>query len=326
MNNLTSNLHFMMVSFYRPTKERYKIIVEAGAFPSDQYAVESQVKFHGFNYEDAVIEIAPRKGEHLLRTEDIIETILTHGKEVALVLFGGVQYFTGQRFDIHEITKAGHAVGACVGFDLAHAVGNVPLRLHDDDVDFATWCSYKYLNSGPGGVSGVFVHERHGHNEEIPRFAGWWGHHEGERFLMKKGFKPMTGADGWQLSNVNVISSAAHLASLELFDKAEMPQLWKKTEQLTQFMIHLLKDVNSPTIEVITPSDPSARGCQTSILIHKNGKKLFEELTNNRVVADWREHHRNDGDKGVIRVAPTPLYNTFEEVFDFCSIIKKVIA
>ncbi|MEL7004743.1 MAG: kynureninase, partial [Bacteroidota bacterium] len=217
MNNLTANLHFMMVSFYRPTSKRFKIIMESGAFPSDQYAVESQIKFHGYDYNETLVEVSPREGEHTLRTDDIVACIKEHGDEVALVLFSGIQYYTGQLFDLKAIAETGHDVGAFVGFDLAHAAGNVILNLHDINADFAVWCSYKYMNSGPGGVSGVFIHEKHHHDIDIPRFAGWWGQDETERFLMQKGFKPMPGADGWQVSNGNVLSTAAHLAALDLF-------------------------------------------------------------------------------------------------------------
>lgn len=320
MNNLTSNLHLMMVSFYRPTATRYKIIIEAGAFPSDQYAVESQIRFHGYDYDDALIEVKPREGEYHLRTEDILSEIETHKDSLALVLFGGVQYYTGQLFDIGKITGAGHTAGAFVGFDLAHAAGNVPLNLHKDEVDFAAWCSYKYLNSGPGGVSGIFVHEKHGNNPEIPRFAGWWGHDEGERFKMKKGFIPMTGADGWQLSNVNILSSAAHLAALEIYDEAGIEPLREKSLKLTGYLEYLLKEFNLPedVLRIITPSDPNQRGCQLSLLVSKNGKSIFEHLTRAGVVADWRE-------PDVIRIAPVPLYNTFEDVYNFCEILKKVI-
>lgn len=320
MNNLTSNLHLMMVSFYRPTSSRYKIMIESGAFPSDQYAVESQIKFHGYDYDDALIELSPRDGEYCLRTEDILAKIDEYKDTLALVLFGGIQYYTGQLFDIRTITEAGHNAGAMVGFDLAHAAGNVPLNLHDDDVDFAAWCSYKYLNSGPGGVSGVFVHEKHGQNEELPRFAGWWGHDESERFKMQKGFKPMQGADGWQLSNVNILSSAAHLAALEIYDEAGIDALREKSLKLTGYLEYLLKQFNlsEDVLRIITPSDPEARGCQLSLLVSKNGKAIFEHLTRSGVVADWRE-------PDVIRIAPVPLYNTFEDVYNFCEILKKVI-
>lgn len=317
MNQLTVNLHLMMVSFYRPTQERFKIITEAGAFSSDQYAFESQVKLHGLNPEEAIIEISPRAGEYTLRTEDILQTIEKHGTQTALVIFGGVQYYTGQFFDIKKITAAAHAVGAYAGFDLAHAIGNVPLSLYAHNVDFAVWCSYKYLNSGPGGVAGAFVHENHGQNFQIPRLAGWWGHHENERFQMKKGFKPMAGIDSWQLSNFPVLSGAAHLASLQIFDDVGMKALRRKSEQLTGYMEFLLKEIDPSgnIFTIITPTNKQERGCQLSIFMHQKGKKVFSALTKAGVLADWREPN-------VIRVAPVPLYNNFEEVFRFAEIFK----
>ena len=320
MNNLTSNLHFMMVSFYRPTAKRYKIIAEAGAFPSDQYALETQIKFHGFDPSEALIELKPRKGEHTLRTEDIIAKIEETGDSLALVMMGGVQYYTGQFFDLKTITETGHKVGAVVGFDLAHAAGNVPVNLHDNQVDFAVWCSYKYLNSGPGGVSGVFVHEKHADNPDLPRFAGWWGHNEEQRFQMKKGFLPMEGADGWQLSNVNVLTSAAHMAALEITTEVGIDELRKKSLKLTGYLEYLLNELNINTsdLEIITPSTPEERGCQLSLLVNKNGKSIFDKLTENGIVADWREPN-------VIRVAPVPLYNTFNDVYRFVEILKEEI-
>ncbi len=318
MNTLTTNLHLMMISFYRPTQERYKIIMEAGAFPSDQYAMESQAHLHGFKYEDAVIEVSPREGEHTLRTEDIVNTIKEHDQSVALVMFSGVNYYTGQLFDMKAITEAGHGVGANVGFDLAHAAGNVPLRLHDWGADFAVWCSYKYLNSGPGGPSGLFVHERHGTNADLPRCAGWWGHDEGERFEMKKGFRPMVGAAGWQLSNAQILSMAAHKVSLDMFHQVGMEKLRAKSEALTSYMEALIEGLNQQgyTFNIITPKTLADRGCQLSILTGENGKAMFDFLTENGVIADWREPN-------VIRVAPVPLYNSFEDVFRFVSLLEK---
>lgn len=324
MNSLTTNLHLMMVSFYRPSSKRYKIITEAGAFPSDQYALETQINFHAnhgeeqlFDQEKALIELSPRPGEDNLRTEDILSSINEHGSELALVMIAGVQYYTGQFFDLKTITNAAHKVGALAGFDLAHAVGNVPLNLHDDQVDFAVWCSYKYLNSGPGSVSGVFVHEKHGMNSDIPRFAGWWGHDESQRFLMKKGFVPMEGADGWQLSNVNVLSSAAHLASLSIFSEVGMESLRNKGLKLSSYLIYLLNELNADVerVKIITPMNPNERGCQVSLLITKGGKELFDALNKKGVIADWREPN-------VIRIAPVPLYNTFQDVFEFVTILR----
>ena len=317
MNTLTTNLHLMMVSFYQPTSDRYKIVMEAGAFPSDQYAVESQVRFHGFAPEEAIVEVAPREGEETLRTEDIIETIARQGAQTALVLFAGVNYYTGQFFDLPEIAAAGRRVGARVGFDLAHAAGNLPLQLHDSKADFAVWCSYKYLNSGPGGPSGVFVHERHAHAPELPRFAGWWGHDESQRFFMRKGFVPMRGAAGWQLSNAQIFSFAAHKASLDLFDEVGMPALREKSLLLTGYLEFLLQELNraQPRYRVITPTDPAARGCQLSILTGSDGKELFDHLSANGAVCDWREPN-------VIRVAPVPLYNSFEDVWRLAELLR----
>jgi kynureninase len=320
MNQLTVNLHLMMTSFYQPTTTRYKIITEAGAFPSDQYAFESQLKLHNINPEDGLIELKPRPGENLLRTTDILNTIEEHRHEVALVILGAVQYYSGQFFDLKAITAAGHRAGANVGFDLAHAIGNVPLSLHKHEVDFAVWCSYKYLNSGPGGVAGAFVHEKHANNTDLKRLAGWWGHHEKDRFLMKKGFIPMPGVDGWQLSNFPVLSGAAHLASLQLFEAARIKKLRKKSVLLTGYLEYLLKnfDPHGYFFTIITNSTVEERGCQLSILMKKNGKKVFNTLTKQGVIADWRE-------PDVIRVAPVPLYNTFEDVFQFVEIFKRAL-
>ena len=321
MNSLTVNLHLLMVSFYRPVGGRYKIICEAGAFPSDQYALESQLKFHDLNPKEALIMLAPRKGEQTLRLEDIIAAIEDTGEALALILMGGVQYYTGQFFDLKSIAEAGHKVGATVGFDLAHAIGNVPLSLHDWEVDFATWCSYKYLNSGPGNVSGIFVHEKYAASHNLNRFAGWWGHCESERFLMEKQFQPMKGADGWQLSNVNVIATAAHLASLEIYDHVGMEALRAKSLKLTAYMEFLINELNREhkgIFEIITPKSPEDRGCQLSVFCHKNGKKLFEALTEAGVIVDWREPN-------VIRVAPVPLYNTFEDVYQFGYTLQKIV-
>lgn len=322
MNQLTVNLHLLMVSFYRPTSQRYKIICEARAFPSDQYAFESQVKFHGLNPDDAIIEVAPREGEHRIRMEDILSAIHQHGNAVALVLFGGVNYYTGQLFDIRAITEAAQEVGAYAGFDLAHAAGNVALKLHDWQVDFACWCSYKYLNSGPGGVAGVYIHEKHVTDPALPRFAGWWGYKKETRFKMEKGFEPIPTAEGWQLSNAPILSMAAHKASLDIFEAAGMDRLHQKRKKLAAYLHDVLKELNQreqeQMIEVITPGAEDERGCQVSMLMLKNGRAVFESLTAKGVIADWREPN-------VIRVSPVPLYNTFEDIFRFGEIIQQSI-
>lgn len=314
MNGLTTNLHLLWASFYQPTVTRYKILCEAKAFPSDQYVMESQAKFHGFDPNDAIVEIAPRDGEHNIRLEDIISKIEELGDSLALVFFGGVNYYSGQVFDMKTITKAGHSVGAFVGFDLAHAAGNIKLKLHEWGLDFAAWCSYKYLNSGPGNVSGVFIHERHGDNPSLPRFAGWWGHDEDRRFLMEKGFVPMKGAQGWQLSNAPILGMAAHRASLELFSQVGMDALCEKAGKLVLYLEFILKEVAAKTkdcnFEIITPNEASQRGCQLSVLMHGKGKEVFDKLTELGVIADWREPN-------VIRMAPVPMYNSFEDIYRF---------
>jgi kynureninase len=315
MNSLTVNLHLLMVSFYRPTRKRYKIIIEAGAFPSDQYAVASQIKFHGFDVEDSLFELAPRKNENCLRTEDIEKTIRGHGDSIALILLGGINYYTGQKFDFKRIVKAGHTQGAIVGFDLAHAAGNVELKLHDWNVDFAAWCSYKYLNAGPGGVAGAFVHERHAENFDLPRFAGWWGHDKETRFLMDRTFVPMRGAEGWQLSNPPIFQLAALKASLDVFEEAGMENLFEKSRRLTGYLEFLLGEIHDERISVITPGNPNERGCQLSIRVRNADKNLFSEITKRGVIADWRE-------PDVIRVAPVPLYNSFADVYKFTEILK----
>jgi kynureninase len=319
MNSLSVNLHLLMVSFYRPTKSRYKILMEGHAFPSDQYAAASQVIHHGHIPKDAIIELNPRKGEYTLRNEDILEKIADLGDELALVLFPGIQYYTGQFFDINAITQVAHKVGAIAGFDLAHAVGNVPMNLHDWEVDFATWCSYKYLNSGPGGVSGIFVHETHGKNTSIPRFAGWWGHDEQIRFKMTKDFVPTPTAEGWQLSNAPVLSMAAHLAALELFAEAGMVRLRAKSLLLSSYYRWLLESLIDDDFKIITPKSDSDRGTQLSILIQNNGRKVFEYLQQNDIIVDWREPN-------VIRLAATAMYNTFEEAYIFNQKMRAAIA
>ncbi|AYB30298.1 kynureninase [Chryseolinea soli] len=320
MNQLTVNLHLMLISFYTPTPQRYKILTESGAFSSDQYAFESQLKFHGLDPDKALVELKPREGEYTLRTDDILAAIETHRDELALVIFGGVQYYTGQFFDIPRITQAGKRAGACVGFDLAHAVGNVPLSLHKHDVDFAVWCSYKYLNSGPGAIAGAFIHERHSKKFTGPRLAGWWGQVEKERFQMLKGFKPMEGIDGWQLSNVPIFQSAAHLAALEIFQDAGMKAVRAKSILLTGYLEFLLKemDAGEKYFTLLTPSSPDERGAQLSLLMKKDGKKIFKALTKAGAIVDWRE-------PDVIRLAPAPLYNSFEDVFQLGLLFKKAL-
>lgn len=313
MNTLTVNLHLLMVSFYRPTKERFKIIMEAGAFPSDQYALESQVRFHGFDPKDAIIEVAPKQGEYTLKTEDIIAAIETNGNEIALILFGGINYFSGQLFDMEAITKAGHSIGAKVGFDLAHAAGNVPLQLHNWDVDFACWCSYKYQNAGPGGISGIFVHEKHFSDQSLHRFSGWWGYQEQNRFLMEKGFVPEAGADGWQVSCTQVMPMALYHASLQLFEKVGFMQpLREKSKLLSAYLFYIIDEVNKTLgveqFKIITPQNADERGAQVSIIAKSDGKKIFDHLVKNNVLGDWREPN-------VIRLSAVPMYNSFEDVF-----------
>lgn len=313
MNTLTVNLHLLMVSFYRPEGKRFKIIMEAGAFPSDQYAIESQVRFHGYDPKEAIIEVSPKPGEYTLKTEDITAEIAAHGEEIALVLFGGVNYFTGQWFDMEAITKAGHEAGAIVGFDLAHAAGNVPLSLHDWNVDFACWCSYKYQNGGPGGISGIFVHEKHFNDTNRPRFAGWWGYQEEQRFKMEKGFVPEAGADGWQVSCTQVMPMALYYASLLSFEKAGfMEPLRVKSKSLTAYLFFVVNQVNESLgfeqFKIVTPTEAESRGAQVSIIAKEKGKEIFEQLVAHNVLGDWREPN-------VIRLSPVPLYNSFEDVF-----------
>ena len=314
-HSLTTNIHLLMVSFFEPKGKRKKIICEAKAFPSDQYALESQIKFHNLDLATDLIEISPREGEHTIREEDILTKIAETGEELALVMIGGVNYYTGQLFDMKKITEAAHAVGAYAGFDLAHAAGNIHLKLNEWNVDFAAWCSYKYLNSSPGGVSGMFVHEKHANRPELKRFAGWWGHNKDVRFLMEPGFQPMSGAEGWQLSNAPVLGMAAHLASLDIFDEAGMENLCQKRDALTGFLEFIIDDISARhkdlcTFEIITPRDKTKRGAQLSMLVHGKGKAIFDKLSDAGVVADWREPN-------VIRLAPVPLYNSFEDVYYF---------
>ena len=320
MQTLTANLHLAMVSFYRPTKERYKIVMEAGAFPSDQYAIESQVRFHGLDPEDAIIEITPREGEHIIHHEDIIDAIKENAESIALVMFSGIQYLSGQRFRMKEITEAAHNAGAICGFDLAHAIGNVELHLHDWNVDFAVWCSYKYLNSGPGGIGGLFIHERHAQNPDLPRFAGWWGYEEETRFLMKKGFIPSYGASGWQLSNAQVFQLASLRASLDVFDGVKLEDVFAKRDALTayaeQLLMKLKEDMPHLPLEIITPKDTAERGAQLSLLFHEHGKTVIDKLLADGIIVDWREPN-------IIRMAPAPLYNSFKDVYEFATRFRK---
>jgi kynureninase len=316
MNTLTVNLHLMMTSFYRPTPERYKILIESDAFPSDRYAVASQVQWHGFTPEEAILELRPRAGEVLIRAADIAEQLEKEGSRVALVLLGGVNYYTGQVFDFQEITRQAHAQGCSVGFDMAHGAGNIPLGLHDSGADFAVWCTYKYLNAGPGNLAGCFVHERHARRFDLPRFAGWWGHNKATRFNMRYDFDPLPGAEGWQLSNPPIVSLAALRASLEVFRAAGgMGPLREKSLALTGYLESLLHQLPGHRIRLITPSDPAQRGCQLSIQVQDADKSLHQRLTTEGVITDWRE-------PDVIRVAPVPLYNSFQDVFDFVERLK----
>ncbi|MFZ0293230.1 MAG: kynureninase [Candidatus Sulfotelmatobacter sp.] len=315
MNSLTVNLHLMMVSFYRPTPARHKIVIEGGAFPSDQYAVKSQIAFHGYDPASSLIELNPLPGESCLRDEEINSLIESSGDEIALILLGGVNYATGQAFDMAGITRAGHAKGCAVGFDLAHAAGNVPLRLHDWDPDFAVWCSYKYLNGGPGCVAGCFVHERHARSFDLPRFSGWWGHDERSRFAMGPTFRAMPGAEGWQVSNPSIISLAALRASMQIFHEAGIEHLRAKSVMLTGYLEFLLNKILldqkfSSSFSIVTPRESDRRGSQLSIRIPQNGRTLCELLTKEGIVGDWRE-------PDTFRVAPVPLYNSYRDVFRF---------
>lgn len=316
-NTLTVNLHLLMISFYRPQGKKYKIMMEAGAFPSDQYAVETQVRMYGYDPEDAIIEIAPKEGSDIIEEEDIIKAIEENSEELALVMFGGVNYYSGQFFDLQRITEAAHKAGAYAGFDLAHAVGNVPLQLHDWAVDFACWCSYKYMNSGPGGVGGIYVHEHHYSNPKIFRLAGWWGNDEKTRFKMEKGFIPQNNAGSWQMSNAPVFNMVAHNASLDIFDKAGMEALREKSLKLTGYMEYLLNQIDHLPFKVITPTDTNRRGCQLSLQFSARGREVFDILTKAGVIADWRE-------PDVIRIAPVPLYNTYEDCYRFYKILKSI--
>jgi len=318
MNSLTVNLHLMMVSFYRPTTERYKILIESNAFPSDQYAVQSQLAYHGYDPAEALIELQPRAGESFLHTDDIEALLDREGQHIALILLGGVNYLSGQAFDMKRITRAGHSHGCVVGFDLAHAAGNLRMELHTWDVDFAVWCSYKYLNAGPGAVGGCFIHQRHNTNTSLPRFAGWWGHNKEIRFLMDSTFEPAAGADGWQLSNAPVLSMSALRASMEIFDEAGMDALQAKRVLLTGYLEFLLDQIPGNAVTIITPRDTAQRGAQLSLRLAGDGKKIFGALTENGIMCDWRE-------PDVVRVAPVPLYNTFLEVHAFAQRFQTII-
>lgn len=321
MNALTTNLHLLLVSFYRPQGKRRKILAEAKAFPSDRYALVSQIRFHNLDPATDLIEVAPRPGEHTLRTEDVVAAIAEAGDELALVMMGGVNYYTGQRLDMPAIAEAAHGVGALCGFDLAHAMGNVPMALHDWGVDFACWCSYKYLNSGPGAVSGIFVHERHLGLADIPRFEGWWGHDKARRFLMEPDFQPIPTAEAWQLSNAPVLNMAVHAVALDLFLEAGIGALRERGDRLTAYLEAAIHDIAHRTgaeLEIITPADPAQRGCQISLLAHGFGKQLFDDLSAAGVVADWREPN-------AIRMAPVPLYNSFSDLARFHAILHRCI-
>lgn len=322
LGSLTTNLHLLFVSFYRPTKTRYKIISEARMFPSDRYLLETQVQFHGFDPDDAIIEIAPRDGEWLIREADILAAIEDNADELALVFFGGVNYITGQLFDMPKLTKAAHAIGAIAGFDLAHAAGNVPLELHDWDIDFAAWCTYKYLNSSPGNVGAIFVHERHGKSFDLPRFGGWWGHHKSTRFQMQSGFKPMEGAEGWQISNVPVLGLSVMKASLDIFSEVGMQALRQKSEKLTGYLEftvdQLAEEFPDAKIRIITSRDPNQRGSQLSIDVAGRERQLFNDMIAEGVITDFRE-------PCIIRIAPVPLYNSFEDVFTFGEVMRRLL-
>ena len=326
MNTLTVNLHLLMVSFYRPTAKKFKIICEEKAFPSDQYMFESQVHFHaqslGFDTKDAIVEIKRREGENNIRLEDVLAKIEEVGSELALVLMGGVNYYTGQVFDMKTITAAGQKAGVIVGWDLAHAAGNIELHLHDWKVDFAAWCSYKYMNSGPGNASGCFIHEKHHDNMDLPRFAGWWGHNKERRFLMEPKFDPVRGADGWQISNLPILSLAPYLASVEMFAEVGMEKLIAKRNQLTAYLEFILHEIDlecdGTEFEIITPKNQAERGCQLSVYLHGQGKDLFHFLMKNGVITDWREPN-------VIRLAPAPFYCSYEDMFHFGQILKSYI-
>jgi len=323
MNSLTVNLHLMMVSFYQPEGKRKKIICESKAFPSDQYMFETHIKHCGLKSEDVIVEVSPRDGEQLVRLEDILAAIEKYKDELALVFWGGINYYTGQLFDMKSITKAVQSIGAKVGFDLAHAAGNVFLQLHDWNVDFACWCSYKYLNSGPGAVGAAYIHERYHQDNSIKRLAGWWGYDKATRFKMQKGFKPVLTAEGWQLSTPSLVLLAAHKAALEIFEEAGMEAILKKSKMLSDYLTFILNEINSTqmekVIDIITPGNENEKGCQLSILMPKRGREIYEKFSQHGIFADWREPE-------VIRIAPVPLYNTFEEIWIFGNTLQKILS
>lgn len=322
MNALTVNIHLLLATFYRPTQERFKIICEAKAFPSDQYALLSQAQLHGYPPEEVIITVQPRSGEQTIRQEDILKTIEEHGSQTAVVFLGGLNYYSGQVFNMQAITEAAHKAGAHCGFDLAHAAGNIELHLHDWQVDFACWCSYKYLNSGPGGISGIYIHEKWATNTEMPRLAGWWGNDKSNRFQMTPDFRPYPTAEGWMLSTTPMLLMAAHKASLQIFEEAGFENLVKKGQQLSSFLIFILQEINQSlsesAINIITPVSEEEKGCQVSMLMLRDGRKVFDALLSKGILPDWRE-------PDVIRVASVPLYNTFEEVWRFGEIMREVL-
>jgi kynureninase len=318
MNSLTTNLHLMMVSFYRPTKTKYKIIVESDAFPSDKYAMESQLQFHGFDAKDGLILWKPRKGEELCRFEDLEAIMKEQGDTIALLMIGSTNYYSGQSFPLKKITELGHKHGCMVGFDLAHGAGNIAPNLHETGPDFAVWCSYKYLNSGPGSLGGCFVHERHAHNKHLKKFTGWWGHNKQTRFNMRHDFDALPGAEGWQLSNPPILSMAAIRASLDTFEKAGFENLRNKAVKLTGYLEYLIDDMKDDRIHIITPRNPDERGSQLSIQVKSANKQLHTQLSEAGVISDWRE-------PDVIRVAPAPLYNNFEDVYRFSQKLKSAL-
>ena len=318
MNSLTANLHFLMISFYNPTKKRYKILIESDAFPSDRFAVKSQLKLHGFDSEKDLIEWSPRTNENLLRIEDLKEIIKKNGDEIALILVGGVNYYTGQLLDLKKIAQIGHSKGCKVGIDLAHGVGNVNLKLHESGIDFAAWCTYKYLNSGPGSLGGIFVNNKHKKNKSLKRLTGWWGQNKSKRFKMREELDISNGAEGWQLSNPAILSMAAIKASLELFRKVGMNKLRMKSIKLTGYLEYLILKMNNKNIDIITPKDPNQRGCQLSIKLNNSNKSLHKNLRLNNVITDWR-------DPNVIRCAPVPFYNSYQDVYNFVKILKKLL-